>query len=157
MVGASAETMQRILSQLFSGDDAGSPVRDAGGVQERALKRLLLILVRSLQPEDENDGSDDEEKPEGQTKLQLRDVRVPDSAAASIVWAIGEWSTMSTAVLSPWNLDEESKGKIRLEVLRLLAKSFTGLDQQIKLQAVHMASKVLLPAPLRPSKAMRSP
>mmetsp|Transcript_37605 Transcript_37605/g.65975 ORF Transcript_37605/g.65975 Transcript_37605/m.65975 type:complete len:1393 (-) Transcript_37605:32-4210(-) len=142
VVGECAETMQRILSQLLSDDGITSAVNDPAGIQERALKRLLLILIRSLNSDDIN--VDEEEITTEQTQLQLKTVRVPDSALASILWVIGEWLTMSASILSPWNIDEKSKRKIRLEVLRLLAKSFAGLNPQIKLQAVHLASKVLL-------------
>jgi AP-3 complex subunit beta len=141
VVGECAETMQRILSQLLSDDGMPSTVKDTARVQERALKRLLLILVRSL---DSNEDNVDEQKSVEQTQLQLRAVRVPDSAVASIIFIVGEWLTMSQSRQSPWNINEKSRIKIRLEVLRLLAKQFTSLDPRIKLQAVHLASKVLL-------------
>jgi len=145
VVGECAETMQRILSQLLSDDWMSDTVEDPVGIQERALKRLLLILVRSLNSDDGNSDDDaDEEKTVEQTQLQLKTVRVPDSAVASLLFIIGEWMTMPKSMISPWNIDEKSKNKIRLEVLRSLAKPFTTLDPQIKLQAVHLASKVLL-------------
>ena len=144
VVGQCAETIQRILSQLLSDDGMTNTVKDPAGVQERALKRLLLILVRSL-----NSSSDyvdeDEEIATEQTQLQLKTVRVPDSAVASIIFIVGEWLTMlPKSISSPWIIDENEKSKLRLEVLRLMAKQFTILDPQIKLQAVHFASKVLL-------------
>mmetsp|Transcript_25298 Transcript_25298/g.48335 ORF Transcript_25298/g.48335 Transcript_25298/m.48335 type:complete len:1384 (+) Transcript_25298:115-4266(+) len=141
VVGKCAETMQRILSQLLSDDGISNSVNDPAGIQERALKRLLLILFRSFNSDDTNV---DEEEATEHTQLQLKAVRVPDSAVASILWIIGEWLTMPDPMLSPWNLDEKSKTKIRSEVLRLLAKSFTVLNPQIKLQAVHLASKAIL-------------
>ena len=146
VVGECAETMQRILSQLWSDDGVTSPVADQAGVQEKALKRLLLILVRSLNTNDDasvND-DDDEEISAEQTRLEKKTVRVPHAAVASIIWIIGEWLTMPKSMISPWNISEEGKSKIRAEVLRLLAKSFTSLDAQIKLQAVHLASKILV-------------
>lgn len=145
VVGECAETMQRILSQLMANDGMASAVEDPGGIQERALKRLLLILIRSLKSDDGNVDDDEmEEKPKEQSVLDLKAVRVPDSAVASILWVIGEWLTMSKSTLSPWSISEKSKSNILLELLRLLSKSFTGLDPQVKLQAVHLASKVLL-------------
>jgi len=141
VVGECAATMQRILSQLLSDDGITSAVNDPAGIQERALKRLLLILLRSLHS---HDSDDDEDKRSEETQLELKSVSVPNSAVASILWVIGEWLTMSVSVLASWKMDEKSKKKIRMEVLRLLVKSFTGLDPQIKLQAVHLASKVLL-------------
>lgn len=144
VVGQCAETIQRILSQLLSDDGMTNTVKDPTGIQERALKRLLLILVRSL-----NSSSDyvdeDEEIATEQTQLQLKTVRVPDSAVASIIFIVGEWLTMlPKSISSPWIIDENEKSKLRLEVLRLMAKQFTILNPQIKLQAVHFASKVLL-------------
>jgi len=141
VVGECAETIQRILSQLLSDDGISGTVNDSAGIQERALKRLLLILVRSLNA----DGIDvDEDETTQQAQLQLKAVRVPDSAMASILWIIGEWLTTSDSTQSPWNIEEKSNRKIRLEVLRLLAKSFAISNLQIKLQAVHLASKVIL-------------
>lgn len=146
VVGECAETMQRILAQLWSrGDDPinGTDlefVTDPSRVQERALKRLLLILVRSLSPEE--DDNTDEEKPE-HDKLKTRTVRVPDNAISSIVWVIGEWFILSKA-RSPWNIDLEKKACIQLETLRLLSRYFPELNSGIKLQAVHLASKMLL-------------
>lgn len=141
VVGESAETMQRILSQLLSDDGMSNTVNDPAGVQEQALKRLLMILVRSLNSDDDHA---DEDVSTEQTRLQLKTVRVPASAVASILFIIGEFLTMPKSMLSPWNIEEKRKSKIRLEVLRILSKQFTSLDPQIKLQAVHLASKVLL-------------
>jgi len=146
VVGECAETMQRILAQLWSrGYDSinGTDfefVTDPSRVQERALKRLLLILVRSLSPEE--DDNTDEEKPE-HDKLKTRTVRVPGNAISSIVWVIGEWFILSKA-RSPWNIDLEKKACIQLETLRLLSRCFPELNSGIKLQAVHLASKMLL-------------
>lgn len=143
VVGECAMSMQRILSQLWSDDGTTNTVKDPSGVQERSLKRLLLIIVRSLNNHSDDDNGD-EEKTAEHTKLELKAVCVPDSAIASSIFIIGEWLTMSRYSSSPWNIGEKNKRKIRLEVMRLLAKPFTSLDPQIKLQAVHLASKVLL-------------
>jgi AP-3 complex subunit beta len=129
VVGECAETIQRILSQLWSKDTELKMqlVNDPAKVQERALKRLLLILVRALSLNDDS-----------------AQVRVPDAAVASTLWLVSEWATMTEAVVSPWSLDATKKAAIRLEILRLLASSFSELDPQIKLQGVHLSSKVLL-------------
>lgn len=141
VVGECAKTMQRILSQLLSVDGIANTVKDTARIQERVLKRLLIILLRSLNTIKENN---DEEQPVEQTQLQLRAVLVPDSAVAAIIFIVGDWLTMSESMQSLWRVDEETRSKLRLEVLRLLGKQFTKLDSQIKLQAVHLASKVLL-------------
>jgi AP-3 complex subunit beta len=142
VVGECVMSMQRILSQLWSDDGTTSTVKDSTRMQEKALKRLLLIIVRSLTNFD--DDNNDEAKTAEHTKLDLKAMRVPDSAIASSIFIIGEWLTKSRYVPSPWNIEEKKKQKIRFEVMRLLAKQFTSLDPQIKLQAVHLASKVLL-------------
>lgn len=141
VVGECAEAMQRILAQLWSNDRGPvlPGVNDPTNVQERALKRLLLILVRALSHENDNM----EDINAKQKQLALRSVRVPDSAVASTVWIVGEWITMHEVATTPWALDNAHKSKIRLEILRLLAKSFAELDSQTKLQAVHLASKIL--------------
>lgn len=149
VVGECAETMQRILAQLWScngcvsskhSNGMGLPAtNDPARVQESALKRLLLILVRAISRVEVNG---DEEGTE-QNQLEMRAVCVPDSAVSSILWVIGEWFIMSETMSSPWSLDKSKKANIRLEILRLLAKSFSEVNPQMKLQAVHLASKVL--------------
>ena len=143
VVGECVETMQRILAQLWSNDRGfGSSggranhkvLKDPALVQERVLKRLLLIFIRSISTQDEDTDVN---------QLGDRTVVVPPSATASLVWTIGEWFIMPEQSFT-WNLDAASKSKIRVEVLRLLAKAFPRLDAQIKLQALHLASKVFL-------------
>ena len=142
VVGECAETMQCILAQLWSCDrESGAMVvNDPTKVQERVLKRLFLILARGLSA----DNDDEENKNVKENQLSSRTIRVPDSALASILWIIGEWSTMPERIVMPWAVDKTHKSKLRLEVLRLLAKSFTEVDSQTKLQAVHLSSKILL-------------
>ena len=151
VVGECAETIQRILAQLWSsdGDTLVVPaVTDTTKIQERALKRLFVILARALAPENE----DDDDKNEKQKQLAVRSVRVHDSAVASALWIIGEWcTTMHESITGPWALDKSHKTMLRLEVLRLLAKSFVDIDLQTKLQAVHFASKVILMLKADPS------
>jgi vesicle coat complex subunit len=140
VVGECAETMQRILAQLWSNDGNIVSVNDPTKIQERVLKRLFLILSRALMVK-----SVEEEEQSGKHKqLVSRAARVPDSAVASIVWVVGEWSTMNETLTGPWALEKPQKTMIRLEILRLLAKSFNEIDSQTKLQAVHLSSKILL-------------
>lgn len=150
VVGECAETMQRILAQLWSSDvDTLVPVViDSTKIQERALKRLFVILARALAPENEVDG----EISEKQRQLRKKSVRVPDSAVASALWIIGEWcTTMHESISGSWAVDKSHKTMLRLEMLRLLAKSFVDIDSQTKLQTVHFASKVILMLKADPS------
>ncbi len=147
VVGECIATIQRLLAQLWSkdggfggaGDGSVKTLKDPALIQERVLKRLLLILIRSISEKDEE--PNDEET--NTYRLEDRAVAVPPSATASLLWTIGEWLTMSAQTLT-WNMDSASKSKIRVEVLRLLAKAFSHLDAQIKLQAIHLASKIFL-------------
>ena len=144
VVGECAEVIQHIFSQILSDDGSICLVNDPAGIQERALNRLLLILIRSLTPVAPGEVNDDQEKIMKQNQLQSKTVHVPDSAVASALWVVGEW------------LSKKKNGKRNMlfEVLRLLAKSFGGLNPQVKLQAVHLASKVLLT--LKLEKALSS-
>jgi len=146
--GECISTIQRLLAQLWSndgglgsggGDGNVMTIKDPAHIQERVLKRLLLVFIRSISEQDEE--PDEEETKTN--RLENRAVAVPPSATASLLWTIGEWLTMSVQTLT-WNMDSASKSKIRVEVLRLLAKAFSRLDAQIKLQALHLASKVFL-------------
>eukprot|EP00577_Skeletonema_sp_RCC1716_P004670 CAMPEP_0113410610 /NCGR_PEP_ID=MMETSP0013_2-20120614/21790_1 /TAXON_ID=2843 ORGANISM="Skeletonema costatum, Strain 1716" /NCGR_SAMPLE_ID=MMETSP0013_2 /ASSEMBLY_ACC=CAM_ASM_000158 /LENGTH=1161 /DNA_ID=CAMNT_0000296841 /DNA_START=434 /DNA_END=3917 /DNA_ORIENTATION=- /assembly_acc=CAM_ASM_000158 len=148
VVGECIATIQRLLAQLWSKDGGFSSgggegnikvLKDPALIQERVLKRLLLILIRSISEQDEE--PDEEET--NTNRLEDRAVAVPPPATASLLWTIGEWLTMSAQTLT-WNMDSASKSKIRVEVLRMLAKAFSQLDAQIKLQALHLASKVFL-------------
>lgn len=148
VVGECIATIQRILAQLWSedggfgsgaGDGSMKTLKDPALIQERVLKRLLLILIRSMSEQDEE--PNDEET--NTNRLEDRAVAVPPSATASLLWTIGEWLTMPVQTLT-WNMDSASKSKIRVEVLRLLAKAFSRLDAEIKLQAIHLASKIFL-------------
>lgn len=148
VVGECITTIQRLLAQLWSkdggfgsgaGDGKIKTLKDPALIQERVLKRLLLILIRSISEQDEE--PNDEET--NTNLLEDRAVAVPPSATASLLWTIGEWLTMSVQTLT-WNMDSASKSKIRVEVLRLMAKAFSRLDAEIKLQAIHLASKIFL-------------
>jgi AP-3 complex subunit beta len=148
VVGKCVETIQQILAQLWSKDGGfGSSggegdvksLKDPALIQERVLKRLLLIFIRSISVQDDEPGEEETDK----NRLVDRAVAVPPSATASLLWTISEWFTMSGKTLT-WDMDSSSKSKIRVEVLRLLAKEFPRLDAQIKLQALHLASKVFL-------------
>lgn len=143
VVGECAETMQRILAQLWSSDGEvmTTAVNDPTKIQERVLKRLFIVLARALMAENDED---EEEQNAKQKQLTSRAVRVPDSAVASILWIIGEWTTMNETLTGPWTVENTHKSMIRLETLRLLAKSFSEIDSQTKLQAIHLASKILL-------------
>lgn len=149
VVGECAETMQRILAQLWSGDgEVSVVVNDPTKIQERALKRIFILLARALMIESEEKDGEQNDK---QKQLTSRAVRVADSAIASMLWIVGEWATMNEVLTGPWNVDNSNKSMIRLETLRLLAKSFIEVDTQTKLQAVHLASKVLVMLKADPS------
>lgn len=148
VVGECVETIQRILAQLWSkdvgfgsggGEGNVKALKDPALIQERVLKRLLLILIRSISLQDDEPDKEETNK----NRPEDRAVVVPPSATASLLWTIGEWLTLSEQTLT-WNLDSASKTKIRVEVIRLLAKAFPRLDAEIKLQALHLASKVFL-------------
>lgn len=140
VTGKCAETMQRILSQLWASE---APIVDPSSVQEQAVKRMLLLVARALR--DESDDVDEEEWASYQVSLHMRTVRIPDVALAHALWTLSEWFIQScggTSVTS--NLRGKRKDRVRNEILRMVSKSFTSVHTQVKLQAIHMASKILL-------------
>ena len=139
VVGKCAETMQRILSQLWASE---ASIEDPSFVQERAVKRMLLLVARALR--DESDHGDEEDGASHQVSLQMRTVRMPDIAVAHALWTLSEWFTQNCGTSSTSKIHGRRKDRVRNEILRMLSKSFTSVHTQVKLQAIHMASKILL-------------
>jgi AP-3 complex subunit beta len=150
VVGESTIVMQRIIGQLTS-DSSGAPVAvdDPHHIQDKAMKRIVLLLVRSLasrsEEEETNDEDDDGEKVV--SDLDALTVSLPPEAVASALWIVGEWiASLSKSPLLVRKLDAEAKSKMRLELIRLVAKSFPNLEPCEKTAGVHFASKLLVSA-----------
>jgi AP-3 complex subunit beta len=152
VVGEAVCVMQSILTTLLSdaGNEPGSlqSVEDPNQVQNFALRRILLLLVNNLSTRskesnknnDNDEGSDiEEEEPSDLEKVSLE---LPQHAVASALWIVGDWLTSSYSTLG--NVDENTKSKMRFEIVRLLDQSFPEMSLAEKCQAIHFCTKVLL-------------
>eukprot|EP00814_Leptocylindrus_danicus_P018583 CAMPEP_0116009626 /NCGR_PEP_ID=MMETSP0321-20121206/3537_1 /TAXON_ID=163516 /ORGANISM="Leptocylindrus danicus var. danicus, Strain B650" /LENGTH=1287 /DNA_ID=CAMNT_0003478609 /DNA_START=266 /DNA_END=4130 /DNA_ORIENTATION=+ len=137
------------LAQLshFSLQNASAALSDPNNTKSMAMRRLLLLLVRSLAPnelkpnEEENfdDDVDDEDE-----RTKRGDV-LPSSAIAASLWIVGEWATIEISQLPQIDFELQSDArKVRMEILRLLARSFVDFEPIVKLQGLHLVSKVLV-------------
>lgn len=158
VVGETVMVMQRIWQQLASaGRDSGDlmAVQDPNHVQDRVFCRILLLLLnalslRTLQEKEHDDDEDgDEEEEEGvereKTRLEKLSVDLPASATAAALWIVGEHlAPLSSSSSSRGKLDAASQSKVRLEMIRLLVRSFPELDADEKEQGIHLASKFIV-------------
>jgi len=156
VTGECVVVMQRILLQLSSGDSGDTEVKDPNHVQDMALQRILLLLVNTLSmrsQDEEDEDSDDDNETEPHRNIDLKKVarvELPSPAVAAALWVIGEWASprkgkkIATACLKIQAVDESTFFAVRMEICRLLAKSFTFLDSREKEQALNFATKVIV-------------
>lgn len=158
LVGESVVVMQWILQMLVS--DAGPHgdlmnVDDPNLVQDRACRRIVLLLVNTLSsrvPKETPGGNDEEENNEEDevkqlSRLEKLTVVLPARACSSALWFAGELLSQDSSVSSTaaiFRIDGSKKTKLRLEISRLLARSFPDLKNVEKEQAIHFCSKLLV-------------
>jgi AP-3 complex subunit beta len=150
IVGETVTVMQRILNMLQSD---GKIVQDPNQVQDRALRRILLLLVNTLsclveddEGENAKDLDDDADDADDAAKLDQGTLVLPPSASAAALWLVGEYLAplSSNGSSSFGKFDSQDRPKVRLELARLLVRCFLELDVSEKEQAIHFASKLLL-------------
>lgn len=138
IVGECVTVMQRIMQQLQA-DHA--PVDDPNHVQELSLKRLVVLLIMCLSSRTESE--DDDEEDEEKVKEEGKKLHLPPTGVASSMWIVAEWlAPSSTTTIS--DIDDGTKTRVRVELLRLIAKCFPDMDSIEKIQGIHFASKVLV-------------
>jgi AP-3 complex subunit beta len=148
IVGECVCVMQRILQLLqapepYTGEI--SLVKDPNNVQQRAVQRILILLVYTLSSRVENAPEDDEDASEP-TVLAKIAVSLSSDATASALWVVG---SLYFAPLAESPLSESVgvglvKGSARLEVARLIARAFLEMEAVEKEQAIHFASRILV-------------
>ena len=151
VVGETVITLQRIWQMLSSeGKEAGDlmAVQDPNQVQDRVFRRIIVLLLNALscrtkQEEDANGGDDDDDDPPEKSQLEKIAVDLPSTATASAIWIIGEHLALISNSYSD-GLSAASKSKIRLEIIRLLVRSFPDLQADEKEQGIHLASKFII-------------
>lgn len=145
VVGECVNVMHRIMLLLQSQEGGESVCDDPNHIQEKALRRLLLLVLRSLtgtleEPKDTEANTDEiTNGSDSQGVMVLSTGKVSPA-----LWTVGEWLTTKIKRLNLLKLETLKKADIQNEVLRLIAKTFTLMDKSAKCQAVHLASKVLL-------------
>uniref|UniRef100_A0A7S3Q5N7 Clathrin/coatomer adaptor adaptin-like N-terminal domain-containing protein n=1 Tax=Chaetoceros debilis TaxID=122233 RepID=A0A7S3Q5N7_9STRA len=148
VVGECVGVMQRIVLLLQS-DTADVVVADPNYVQSAAMSRILLLVVRCLSGlgvEQHNDADLEEEEDLNPATSAFKSVvLLPSDKVAPALWILGEWLTAtSKSSFSIYKTGKSEKKAIQSELLRLLAKAFSDLDQASKCQCIHLASKLLL-------------
>lgn len=157
VVGECVMVMQRIMVQLMA--DSGGiivTISDSNHVQDRAMQRIVLLLASSLvsRTEQGEDAVEDDDEEKATDKLNSLTISLPPDALGSALWIVGEWlSSVSTSPMLSNKMDGASKSKMRLELIRLVAKSFPKLSPCEKTQGVHFASKLLVSAATGTSSA----
>lgn len=157
LVGECVSVMQRLLLQLSAEDVSGSEIEDPNHVRGAALRRILLLLLNSLMlrsnAEEKQDGNESANEHDKEYSVNLKKagtVNLPAKAFASALWIAGEWSSpmkgrgVFASPLIVRDADEDVFSRIRLEICRLLTKSFMFLDPLEKEQAVSFAAKALV-------------
>jgi AP-3 complex subunit beta len=154
IVGQSVIVMQWILQMLMS--DSGKHgdlmnVDDSNRVQDRAMKRIILLLVHSLsakvgkeQPEDTVEDNDLDEEEPVRTRLACVSVELRPESSASALWILGEVLATTDIDGSALKLDRNGRAKVRVEIIRLAARYFPELSIMEKEQCVHFACKLLV-------------
>ena len=148
VVGECVMVMQRIMVQLMA-DSGNAKVHDSNHVQDQAMQRIVLLLANSLvsRAEEGEDAVEDDDEEKATDKLDSLTISLPPDALGSALWIVGEWlSSISASPLLSNKMDGVSKSKMRLELIRLVAKSFPKLSPCEKTQGVHFASKLLVSA-----------
>jgi AP-3 complex subunit beta len=159
VVGETVMVLQRIWQMLASDeyDKGTNSYRDSGDlmavqdhkhVQDRVFRRILLLLLNTLssrtQQEEEHNEQDNEEEEE-KTKLEKLSVNLPPPATAAALWIVGEHLAPLISSSQPRGmLNTASHPKVRLELIRLLVRSFPDLDADEKEQGIHLASKFIV-------------
>lgn len=155
VVGECVMVMQRILQLLNAADTNVHtlPVQDPNQVQSQALKRILVLVVgslsqkkNSLPTEDDNDSSTINGD-ENTIRIQRSTPKpLPPYAVASGLWILGEFFCLPSFMPSAVTVlgSDERVAAVRLELIRLVAKSFPDLDACEKEQGIHLSSKILV-------------
>ena len=142
VVGECVVTMRQILVQLQQ-FGAMMVVDDPNKVQQTAIKRLILVVLQALAPQDTRKAMTKEEYDDEDAKLnddeELAKRALPPEAVAAALWAIGEFFLISTRPLL--NVNQASA---RFEILRLAAKGFCDYPPPVKLQIIHLATKCIV-------------
>ena len=151
IVGECVTVMQHILQMLVSDAlDHGDlmAVQDPNHVQDRALRRILLLLVSTLSqrvPKAESEENGDDESVEVSEVEQLG-LALPPEATASSLWIMGEYlcsvSTREGTLFGKF--EDGAKASLRVELLRLATRAFPELAAVEKEQCIHLASKMLV-------------
>ena len=117
-----------------------SAVSDSNETRAKAMNRIILLVVHSLAPDELNLDRVTEESVVDSNKTSL--LLLPD-ALASALWIIGEWGISEVSSSQPRDFELKCNSRVvRNEILRLIARSFPALHQSVRLQCVHLGSKL---------------
>lgn len=153
VVGECIGVTQRLIVLLQSNEGAEvkeNAVSDPGNVQFMSLRRLVLLVVGSLAPDQSSgdEGDDEEEVNHDTAALKNQTIILPTESIAPALWILGESlcadDNKSKSHFKIFKASKEEKKLILSELLRLLAKFFPEMTAPLKCHCIHFASKVLL-------------
>ena len=131
-------------------------VHDPNNVVSMVMRKILLLLVRSLSADRDEEGEEKQfeeddldisSKDKHALAMRTQNVLLPMEKVSTALWIVGEWLTSSARtigaldIIDVKNLD---KRVIQTELLRLVARAFPEMKSNLKLHSIHLASKVLL-------------
>lgn len=148
--------IQLILSILVSSglthsnESVGDIIEDPNNIQIMAVRKLVLLTIRSLANILETSGENFKEV-EGRLQgdrdyhyLQERTIILPSKAIAPAIWVISEWLSKTRPLMLTIASTQNQSTSILCEILRLVAATFVDLDPCLKMHTVHFASKTFI-------------
>ena len=149
VVGECIGVAQRIIVLLQSNvsgtNGISTHVSDPSSVQFMSLRRLVLIVLRSLSVYEIDE--DDENNIDG-ALLQQQIFSVPMESIGPALWIIGECFSaddkFKSSYTSIFQSDPEEKKMMLSELLRVLAKYFQDMNPSLKCHCIHFASKMII-------------
>lgn len=151
--------IQLILSLLISSgftqsntvvENNGDAIDDPNNIQIMAVRKLILLVIRSLTNIQEKSGHESNasavqiQGEKDYLSLMNHTIILPSKAIAPAIWIISEWLSKSRPLMLSMSTNQDQRTSILCEILRLLAATFSDLDPCLKVHTVHFASKSLL-------------
>ena len=150
VVGECVDTMQRIISLLLE-NTLNMKVNDPNDVVSMVMRKIVLLLIRSLTADRDDEGEEkvQDENDIGKDALALKtqNLLLPTEKVSTALWIVGEWLTSTadaSTALAVSDTKKMEKKVIQVELLRLLARLFPDMGSKLKLHSLHLASKVWL-------------
>jgi len=115
-----------------------SLIPDPNKIKKIAMQRIIVLLVRNLAYQELRPSMEEKDEDD------VTDILTPEAVASSL-WILGEWLVLEARDRGMSSLDLDcDEVEVTNELLRLVAKSFSSLQPIVRLQGLHLASKLFL-------------